>query len=98
MASKEEDTNDSYEYWEPTAAYLHLQKYKLIIFEWNALFHHITGKALPGVADCLFLLNNFLIKGNRCTSSCWAFAKQDSWRGGVGGSLGPLVANAKLAL
>ena len=50
-----------YGYWSPTEISAHLKKYKLIIFEWNALFHHSSGKALPGVADCLYLLNNFYI-------------------------------------
>ena len=60
-----------YGYWAPTEAYANLQKYKLVIFEWNALFHHTTGKALPGVADCLFLLNNFYLgKGNQRLKIC----------------------------
>ena len=71
MSSKDEDTNERYEYWEPTAAYLNLQKYKLMIFEWSALFRETTGKALPGVADSLFLLNNFYIgKGNQRLKLC----------------------------
>lgn len=61
----------NYGYWSPTEINAHLKKYKLIIFEWNALFHHSSGKALPGVADCLYLLNNFYVgKNNQPLKLC----------------------------
>ena len=51
-----------YEDWYPASTYKKLHGYKLIIFDWNAIFSSLRdgpASILPGVRDTLYTLKNF---------------------------------------
>ena len=51
-----------YEDWYPASTYEKLHGYKLIIFDWNAIFSSLRdgpASILPGVRDTLYTLKNF---------------------------------------
>ena len=52
-------TDSGYDRWKPGEALKNLQKYNLIVFDWDAVFDKKSNRMLPGVFDSLYIIKHF---------------------------------------